>query len=208
MKRVFSSLAILAAIVAGGCSSEERAVVGAAGIDGNFSAIVHLSPHALDQVHIDLYEDFTCPACQRLESTGLPAIEREFGARIIVRRHYLAGPATAPAAKILYDIASDQGKGPTVANALFGSTLKHGDDAANLPAIRAIAKQYGLDRAFEKAYGDGSGKARIKAEWEAMNHKVAYFPFVVFENDIAANGDAGNISAILRSLLKTTNATR
>lgn len=208
MQHASSVLAVLAALAAGGCSSGESAVVGAGGIEGRFSAIVHLAPHSLEQVHIDLYEDFTCPACQRLEAEGFPAVEREFGRRIIVRRHYLAGPGTAPAAKILYDIANDQGIGQTVADALFKAALKHGDDAANLPVVRAIAAQNGLDEAFMQAYGDGSGKARIKAEWDATNRKIAYFPFVVFENDIAASADAENIATILRSLLKPANATR
>ena len=208
MKHALSRLAILMTLVIAGCSSGDRAVVGADGIDGKFSAIVHLTPHSLEQVHIDLYEDFTCPACQRLEADGLPEIEREFGQRIIIRRHYLAGPGTAPAAKILYDVANDKDLGPAVADALFAATLKHGDDAANLPIIRAIAEQHGLEEVFEEAYGGMSGKTRIKAEWDAANGKIAYFPFVVFENDIAASADAENIAMILRSLLKPANATR
>lgn len=175
--------------------------VGADGIEGDYFAIVRSVPHSKERVTIDIYADFTCPACQRLEADGLPRIRKAYGERVILRHHYLAGPATPPSAKILYDVATEVDKGGVVAADLFAAKLKHGEDDANLPVIKAIAQRHGLSQAFEKSRTDGTGLAKLRAEWKATNGKVAFFPFVVFDSDIAANASTDNLLKIICSLL-------
>lgn len=181
--------------------SEAPSRVGANGIEGEYFAMIHSVPHSKERVAIDIYADFTCPACQRLEAEGLPQIRKAYGERVTIRHHYLAGPATPPSAKILYDVATEADKGEVVAADLFAAKLKHGQDAANLPVIKAIAQRHGLSQAFEKSRTDGTGLAKLRAEWKATNGKVAFFPFVVFDSDIAANASTDNLLKILGSLL-------
>ena len=207
MKWILLALAVLGAAFAFFMTGNEPpATIGASGIDGKFSAIVHAVPHSRDRVTMDIYADFTCPACQRLEAEGLPRILATHGSRLTIRQHYLAGPATAPSAKILYDVAVAQGLGEQVAKALFAAKLAHGDDAANSPRVLEIARRFSLEKPFVAATRDGSGLAKLLAEWKRANGKVAFFPFVVFDSDIATDADVDNIVKILDSLLKRPDA--
>lgn len=204
MKWTLGAIAVVALLAAyavfGNKSTPSR--VGAEGIDGRFFAMVHSIPHSKQRVTIDVYADFTCPACQRLELEGLNQIRKAYGERVIVRQHYLAGPASAPSAKILYDIAKQTGQGEVVAADLFAAKLKHGDDKANLPVVRSIAQRHQLAAAFEQSFTDGSGLAKLRAEWIATRNKITFFPFVVIDDDIAADADAENLVKIVGSLLK------
>lgn len=98
-------------------------------------------------------------------------------------------------------MATEADKGEVIAADLFAAKLKHSEDNSNLPAIKAIAQRHGLSRAFEKARTDGTGLAKLRAEWKATNGKVVFFPFVVFDSDIAANASTDNLFKILSSLL-------
>lgn len=176
-------------------------VWGHAELPGEFVALVDLPPQLRERLTLNVYEDFTCPACQRLEAEGFASIRTRFGDRVTVLKHYLAGPATPKAAKILYDLAADHGNGEDVAKALFAAKLQHGDDEANLPVVKAIAGRFGLERAYASAIQGTQARARIKAEWKEKGDRVAFFPFVVIEDEIAVNGDVDNLIAILDSLL-------
>ena len=174
---------------------------GGTGLTGEYVALVALAAHEQDHVAIDVYADFTCPACQRLESEGLEKVRLRYGDRVAIRNHYIAGPATAPSAKILYDVAVAQGKGESVAQALFHARLKHGDDGTNLPLVTAIAHRFGLSQPFRIALADGSGRRKIASEWNALGGKVAFFPFIVIEDEIAVGGDQDNLMRVLDSVL-------
>lgn len=174
---------------------------GGLGIDGEFVAVVDLDPHSLEMIELDVYADFTCPACQRLETGGLQSLADFYGDRLLVRKHYIAGPGTAPAAKILYDIADASGSGDLVADALFKARLSHGDDGRNLVLVQAIAEHHGLGVAFAKAYQDGTGIARIKQEWSSLNNRVAFFPFIIIQREIAVGSDMQNAKLVIDSLL-------
>lgn len=56
----------------------------------------------------------------------------------------------------------------------------------------------------ERSRTDGTGLAKLRAEWKATNGKVAFFPFVVFDRDITANASTDNLLKILGSLLIPT----
>lgn len=203
MKWIFGVVLVAAAVTGYfffGSQAESR--VGSTGIEGEYFAMVRSVRHAKERVNIDIYADFTCPACQQLESEGLPRIRAAFGERIAIRHHYLAGPATPPSAKILYDVAAAAGKGDAVAAELFAAKLKHGEDAMSLSVIQTIAQRHGLGPAFEISRMDGTGLAKVRAEWDATQGKVAFFPFVVFDNDIAADARPDNLIKIIDSLLK------
>ncbi|MFT3670446.1 MAG: hypothetical protein QM795_18175 [Pseudoxanthomonas sp.] len=174
---------------------------GGKGLAGEYVALVALAAHKRDHVTIDVYADFTCPACQRLESEGLEKVRLRYGDRVAIRNHYIAGPATAPSAKILYDVAVAQGKGEPVAQALFNAKLKHGDDGANFPLVINIAERFGLSQPFRIALEDGSGRRKIASEWSALDGKVSFFPFIVIEDEIAVGGDQDNLMMVLRSVL-------
>lgn len=149
---------------------------GGTGFTGEYVALVALVAHEQDHVAIDVYAEFTCPACQRLESEGLEKVRLRYGDRVAIRNHYIAGPATAPSAKALYDVAVTQGKGERAAQALFYARFKHGDDEASLPLVTAISQRFGLSQPFRIALTDGSGRRKIASEWRTLGGKVAFFP--------------------------------
>ncbi|PZP59112.1 MAG: hypothetical protein DI597_16765 [Pseudoxanthomonas spadix] len=180
--------------------------VGGVGIAGEYVAVVNLLPNSKGALNIDVYADFTCPACQRFESGVLPELRSKYGSRLVVRQHYVATPSGATSAKILYDLASDQGKGDVVADALFKANLKHGNDGANLPIVRSIAKKYSLDQTFDAVREDGSGLARIRAEWKSFGGRIAFFPFIVIEDEVAVGSDKRNIMSVIESLLVRVDA--
>lgn len=176
-------------------------IAGAQGIQGRFSPVVSLQAHTLDQVAIDIYSDLTCPACRRLDREAIPQLRARFGNRVTVRMHYLAGPATPPSAKILYDVANDAGKGEVVATALFSAPLNHHQESANLPIVRKLAKRYALEHAFESALSDGSGLTRAKQQWRETHGTVVFFPLVVIQGQIAVDADAANLLRVVDSVL-------
>ena len=88
-----------------------------------------------------------------------------------------------------------------MAQALFHARLKHGDDGTNLPLVTAIAHRFGLSQPFRIALADGSGRRKIASEWNALGGKVAFFPFIVIEDEIAVGGDQDNLMRVLDSVL-------
>ena len=48
-------------------------------IEGQYQLFNNLFPHSLDTVHIDVYEYFTCPACQQFAKDFEPALMAAYG---------------------------------------------------------------------------------------------------------------------------------
>lgn len=177
-------------------------VVGGQGVEGEYAAVVDLRPHALDQVSIDVYEDFTCPACQRLTQGVLPQLKTRYGNLLHVRKHYVAAPSTQPAAIVLFSLAQATGREEAVAEALFEAGLEHKNAPDNDTKVAQIASRFGLEGELAEALADPEEVARVRESWSRVAHKVTHFPFVEVEGVIATNGDPENLIKIIDSLLK------
>lgn len=147
---VAGACAATAIFLGPGDSAEPKAPI--YGIPGQYVPVTNLRPHAYDRLQVDVYADFTCPACQRLETQGLGALEKRYGDRLRITRHYMAVSPQASAGMVLYQLADGLGKGDVVAQALMSSNLKHAGDRVNLEAVRQVAGQFGLLGQFDQAY--------------------------------------------------------
>lgn len=172
-----------------------------AGIPGRYVLVNHLRPHSRAVVNLDIYEDFNCPACQSLENDGMAKLQRRFSGRLIIRKHYLTPSPEAGSALLLYQLAQRSGQGELVASDLFAARLKHAFDAANLPTVRKIAKRHGIEAEFDQAYATGAWKKSFEYDWSKAKERIKFFPFVVIDEQIATDADAGNLEAIVDSLL-------
>lgn len=203
MTRSAASMAcLLLAFSVGGCTPGTD-VVGGRGVEGRYSALVDLRPGTLNQVALDVYEDFTCPACQTFSLEVVPALQRRYGTALVIRTHYVAAPSTDPAAVILHDLAALQGKESDVAAALWASRLEHRTSLQNTERVRDVAIRFGLDEQLDNALADPRSAARVSAEWQGVAYKVSHFPYVQIEGEIVTNGEPQNLQRIIDSLLRT-----
>lgn len=199
---------LLVLLIAGGTGCDSSpAVVGGRNIDGKFSAIVSLKTGRLDRVRIDVYEDFTCGACQRFETQTLPALISRYPSQLSIRKHYLASPSAGIAPLALYELAAESGKGDVVAAALMRAGLGHGKAAENDGKVLKVAEQFDLRGGLEAALANPAVEARIREQWRSHADLVAFFPFVVIEEEIAADNDEANLKKILDSILQSRTQT-
>lgn len=174
-----------------------------AGVGGDYTPVVHMPAPGLP-VRIEVYSDFTCPACQAFELQALPRLEERYGGDIAVDMRYLGNP-TSESAKILHDIALARGSGPRVARQLMEAGLSRNDDAGNAAQVDRIARENGLHEALALAIADGSGSRKSRADWHARPVHVEFFPYVVIAGSVATTGDAANVSRIVDDLLARAN---
>lgn len=191
----------LLALAAASCGGVVE-VVGGQGVEGKYAAVVDLRPHALSQVSIDVYEDFTCPACQRFTLDVLPELKARYGNSLQVRKHYVAAPSTQPAAVILFSLAQASGREEEIAQALFEARLEHKNTPDNDAKVMQVAARFELEEELANALADPAKVGSVREDWSQVAHKVAHFPFVEVENEISTNGDPENLIKIINSLLK------
>lgn len=190
-------LALAGAWFAWGPSAGHRA--GIPGVGGNYAPVVHL-PDVGRPLRIEVYSDFTCPACQEFELQGLDELEQRYGTKIEIAKRYLGNPRSE-SAKILYDLASSRQMGGRVARQLMEVGLSRSDDANNVVLVNAIAEENGLLEALEQAIADGSGRHKLLADWRSRPVHIEFLPYVVIANSIATDGNIPNVSRIVDDLL-------
>lgn len=171
------------------------------GIPGEYVPVTNLRPSSLDTVRLDIYSDFTCPHCQTLDTQGIAELKQLYGDRVDVRTHYMATNTATVAPMILYLVGERAGRAAEVSSALMGATLKRKPDAANLPAVRAVAKQLNLQSEFDAAYASEGAREAAVAQFKDIGHQIAFFPFVMVEGQIGTTGSIKNLQSIIDSLL-------
>ena len=197
--RPISLVALMLALC--GCGDDAR-TVGGKGVAGDYAALVNLRPRMLDVVTLDIYEDFTCPACQHFSLETLPALERRYGDALVVRVHYVAAPSMQPDALALYSIANARGEGEKVAHALWEAGLEHRVTPDNQERVRRVAQRFHLGAELQLALNDQAKMGEVSRSWLKVAHKVSHLPFVEIEGEVATNGNGSNLESILDSLLR------
>ena len=201
--RMAARIAIIAAVTLALSSCGSGAVtVGGNGVAGDYFAIVDLRPKQLDVIRVEVYEDFTCPACQHFSLETLPALKRRYGNALVVTVHYIVSPSMQPDALTLYSIANARGDGATVAQALLEAGLEHRVSAENEERVRQVARRFGLGTELQSALSDKRKMEEIRGTWLSVAHKVAHLPFVEIQGEVATNGNMSNLEAIFDSLLR------
>lgn len=182
-----------------GCG-EEAAPKGS--IEGEYQLFNNLFPHSLDTVRIDVYEDFTCPACQQFTNDYEPALLAAYGQRVQLRKHYLVGSNSPASAQILYEVAQRAGLGEEAARLLFAARLDHHNAEKNAPIVERIASEMGLRAPYEEALGDPLAAKKIQDAWNKEGAHITFFPSMVVENVLLTNSNPENLNTIINSLLK------
>ncbi len=171
-------------------------------VEGQYELFNNLFPHSLDTVHIDVYEDFTCPACQQFANDFEPALIAAYGERLQIRKHYLVGSRSPVSAQILYEVAKEKGAGELASQRLFAAKLDHHNAATNAPVVERIAADMGLLAAYKDASSNPAITKKIRTAWNTEGAHIAFFPSVVVENVLLTNSNPENLNTIINSLLK------
>jgi protein-disulfide isomerase len=198
-------LLMLACCLALSACEEHQERVGGGWVKGHYSTLVNLDPVGVERLELDIYEDFTCPACQRFEQEVLPVLQQRYGNKLILRRHFLAAPSTQVSPMVLYAVGERSGKEAAVASALMRIGLEHKNSATNDVRVRHVAKELGLAAEFEQGMKDDALVAQIRAGWAKKAHMITWFPQVVIQGELVTDGDQGNLISILDSLIAGGN---
>jgi predicted DsbA family dithiol-disulfide isomerase len=193
------SALVLATTQVVGCAEKAHAKTD---VDGQYELFSNLRPHALDVVHIDVYEDFTCPACQQFANDFMPAMQAAYGSRIKISPHYLVGPTSPVSAQVLYETADKKGQGEEAATRLFAAKLDHHDATKNEPVVEGIARDMKLAEDYRAARNDPEVERSIREKWNTDGAKITFFPSVVLEKVLLTNSNPENLNTIVNSLLR------
>ncbi len=79
--------------------------------------------------------------------------------------------------------------------------LKRVNDKANLEPVRTVAAKLNLLKQFDAAYASEKERVSAAAQFKAMRHQIAFFPFVVVEGQVGAHGSFENMQKIINALL-------
>lgn len=171
-------------------------------VDGQYELFNNLFPHSLDVVRVDVYEDFTCPACQQFANDFEPALIAAYGKRVQLRKHYLVGSRSPVSAQVLYEVAHEVGLGEEAARRLFAARLDHRDSAKNATVVEKVASDMGLLASYNEASTDQTVIKKIRTAWDTEGAHITFFPSIVVENVLLTNSNPENLNTIINSLLK------
>lgn len=198
--RVAVTIVVAIALLSSGCARKSN--INMHKIVGRYQLFDSLYPHTLDTVQLDVYEDFTCPACQQFSNKLAPPLLAAFGTRIHVQTHYLVGYESPVSAQTLYMVASARGLGVPAAERLFAAKLDHHSEAKNGPIVVNIAKELKVQSDYEAALHDPKTVQEIRAAWDGDGAHITFLPSIVIEHVLLADSDPQNLAVIINSLLK------
>ena len=196
--RKLAMIACLGMLVLGACSKHQSPTNH---VEGNYELFDNLRPHSLGTVHIDVYEDFTCPACQQFANDFMPPLIAAYGDRVALTKHYLVGSTSPVSAQVLYDVASRRGQAEEAAKRLFAARLDHHNALKNGPVVAGIADTLGLRHDYDAAMNDPATTQRIRAQWNDEGAKITFFPSLVIEHVLLTDSNPANLDTIINSLL-------
>lgn len=196
--RVVTVLLVTLAVL--GCSHKQTP--DPSSVDGQYQPFESLFPHSLDTVHLDVYEDFTCPACQQFANDFLPPLRTAYGGRIDLKFHYLVGYSSPVSAQVLYEVAASHGLGEEAARRLFAAKLDHHSEEKNSAAVARIAGQLKLLPEYEASLRDPKTTRDIRAAWNHEGAHITFFPSIVIEHVLLTDSNPQNLAVIINSLLK------
>lgn len=177
------------------------AQAGGVGIAGSYVPVVNLGPNSRDRVTLDVYVDFTCPACRTYHTDALPQLREKFGRRLEIREHFLAPPGVDSSAKVLYDVAVGKGMGSKIADALMSSGLTRESAAETREEVAKVAGEFSLTEQYERALEDRTAIQSLRDEWNSLHGLVRSFPTVVLEREIEIGSNASNAVVVIGSVL-------
>lgn len=171
-------------------------------VEGKYELFSNVRPHSLDTVRLDVYEDFTCPACQQFANEFMPPLQSAYGERVTLHMHYLVGSKSPVSAQVLYQVAESRGIGDVAAQHLFAARLDHHSDEKNSPVVAKIASDLNLSPEYESALHDPVTTQKIRTAWNEEGAKITFFPSIVVERVLLTNSNPENLNTIINSLLK------
>ncbi len=195
------ALALFGAILFLILGSKSGVQAGGVGIAGNYVPVVNLGPNSRNRVTLDVYVDFTCPACRAYHTDTLPQLREKFGRRLEVREHFLAPPGVDSSAKVLYDVAVGKDMGSEIADALMSSGLTRGPAAESREKVAKVAGEFSLTEQYERALEDRAAIQSLRDEWNSLYGLVRSFPTVVVEREIEIGSNASNAIVVIESVL-------
>ncbi|EIL97919.1 DsbA family protein [Rhodanobacter thiooxydans] len=171
-------------------------------VEGQYELFNNVRAHSLDTVRLDVYEDFTCPACQQFANDFMPSLQSAYGERVTLHMHYLVGSKSPVSAQVLYQVAERHGLGDVAAQHLFAARLDHHSEDKNAPVVAKIASDLNLSSEYDAALRDPLTTRMIRAAWNEEGAKITFFPSIVVERVLLTNSNPENLNTIINSLLK------
>ena len=147
------------------------------------------STHAKGKVKLEVFVDFYCPHCHHFETTVLPVLEREFGAKLEVTAIGVSVIRNKPQTPfLLYEAARAEGKGTAMARILFRVLQDEKQDIQDSSVEAKVLKEAGLDPAsVKKRLASEDPKRRYEEGIARANrYGVRFTPTVLLDGYVLA----------------------
>lgn len=176
-------------------------------VPGSFS-FVSRAPHGTidGKVVLTVFEDFLCPRCYETASRLIPALQRQYGARLAVRS--LGVPIVHAASRIparAYAVSHELGLADEMQQALFQARFEENVDTASRDGLAIVAGRIGLDPELllDRLDAGGGEAAMARAIALGERYQVSAVPTLVLDGWMRVNDlSSDNVETIIDGLLK------